>query len=137
MRLLVALARHPNVGGVLAVGLGCEYVQAKRLAAAAAKAGRLSHWFTIQEAGGNPPLNRAGAGDGAPYEKRCLRGQKKVPMGLSDLIIGAECGGSDYTSGLAAGNLSVGRFFDLLCDAGGCCIFEEIVEAVGLEDGSL
>ncbi len=131
VRLLVALARHPNVGGVLAVGLGCEYVQAKRLAAAAAKAGRLSHWFTIQEAGGTLPSIEQGLETVRRMRKE-LEGQKKVPMGLSDLIIGAECGGSDYTSGLA-GNLSVGRFFDLLCDAGGCCIFEEIVEAVGLK----
>ena len=33
--LLISLIRHPNVGAVLAVGLGCEYVQPERLAAIA------------------------------------------------------------------------------------------------------
>jgi altronate dehydratase large subunit len=54
-------------------------------------------------------------------------------MGFADLIIGSECGGSDYTSGLA-GNVAVGNFFDWLVDAGGTAIFEEIVEAIGLID---
>lgn len=53
-------------------------------------------------------------------------------MTLQDLVIGAECGGSDYTSGLA-GNVVVGRLFDQLVKAGGTAIFEEIVEAVGLD----
>ena len=57
----------------------------------------------------------------------------RVPMTFSDLVIGAECGGSDATSGLA-GNVVVGRFFDTLVDAGGTAVFEEIVEAVGLRD---
>ena len=51
---------------------------------------------------------------------------------MQDLVIGAECGGSDYTSGLA-GNVVVGRFYDKLVDLGGTAIFEEIVEAVGLD----
>ena len=53
-------------------------------------------------------------------------------MGFHDLVIGAECGGSDYTSGLA-GNVVVGRFYDRLVDLGGTAIFEEIVEAIGLD----
>jgi len=54
-------------------------------------------------------------------------------MTAADLCIGAECGGSDYTSGLA-GNVVVGRFYDALTDLGGTAIFEEIVEAIGLGD---
>ncbi len=53
-------------------------------------------------------------------------------MGFADLTIGAECGGSDYTSGLA-GNRLVGYFFDQLQDMGGTALFEEIVEAAGLK----
>jgi len=52
-------------------------------------------------------------------------------MGFGDLLVGCECGGSDYTSGLA-GNVVVGKFFDVLVDLGGTAIFEEIVEAIGL-----
>jgi altronate hydrolase len=57
----------------------------------------------------------------------------RVPMTLSDLTVGCECGGSDGTSGLA-GNPTVGAFFDLLVDAGGRAIFEEVVEMIGLRD---
>lgn len=53
-------------------------------------------------------------------------------MGFADLVVGAECGGSDYTSGLA-GNVMVGRFYDFLTSQGGAAMFEEIVEAVGLK----
>ena len=54
-------------------------------------------------------------------------------MSWADLVVGGECGGSDYTSGLA-GNVVVGRFYDDLVEQGGTAIFEEIVEAVGLGD---
>lgn len=54
-------------------------------------------------------------------------------MTVRDLMVGAECGGSDYTSGLA-GNATVGRFYDYLVDAGGAAVFEEIMEAIGLKD---
>jgi altronate hydrolase len=56
-----------------------------------------------------------------------------APMGWEDLTVGAECGGSDGTSGLA-GNPAVGRFFDQLVDRGGRAIFEESVEMIGLRD---
>ena len=39
VNLLISLIRHPNVGGVLAVGLGCEYVQPAWLYDIALKAG--------------------------------------------------------------------------------------------------
>ena len=47
--LLISLIRHPNVGAVLAVGLGCEYVQPEWLADIAAKAGKPAKWMFIQE----------------------------------------------------------------------------------------
>ena len=54
-------------------------------------------------------------------------------MGWADLTVGAECGGSDGTSGLA-GNPVVGAFYDSLVDCGGRAIFEETVEMIGLRD---
>ena len=44
IRLLLSLVTHPNVGAVLAVGLGCEYVRADRLAAAAAGKGKAAEF---------------------------------------------------------------------------------------------
>ena len=68
---------------------------------------------------------------------RCARGPSegaiKTPMTWADLTIGAECGGSDGTSGLA-GNPVVGRAFDRLVERGGTAIFEETVEMIGLRD---
>ncbi len=130
VHMLIALIKHPNVGGVLAVGLGCEYVQPEWLAAKAAEAGKEADWFFIQKEGGTVPSIARGVAS-VKNMLAVLQHTEKVPMTLSDLVIGAECGGSDYTSGLA-GNAVVGSFFDELIDCGGTAIFEEIVEAVGL-----
>lgn len=130
VRLLLALIRHPNVGAVLAVGLGCEYTQPERLAEAARQSGRPASWFFIQDMGGTASSIAHGV-DCVRWLRTQLRDTPRVPMRLRDLVIGAECGGSDYTSGLA-GNVAVGRFYDFLTAHGGTAIFEEIVEAVGL-----
>ena len=132
VNLLIALIRHPNVGAVLAVGLGCEYVQPRWLAEVARKAGKPANWMSIQKEGGTAKSIAAGL-TWAGLTLKALEDTPRAPMGLSDLTVGAECGGSDYTSGLA-GNVVVGRFFDALVDTGGTAVFEEIVEAVGLDD---
>lgn len=131
VRLLLSLIRHPNIGGVLAVGLGCEYVQPERLAKKAAEAGKEADWFFIQDVGSTKKSIERGV-DSVRAMQKALEQTPRVPMGFADLVIGAECGGSDFTSGLA-GNVAVGSFYDLLVDCGGTAIFEEIVEAVGLE----
>lgn len=132
IRLMLALARHPNVGGVLAIGLGCEYTQPARIAEAVRASGRPAESFFIQEHGGTRSSIEHG--------KRLLAGMReeiatapRVEMDWRDLVVGCECGGSDATSGLA-GNPSVGRFFDLLVDHGGTAVFEETVEMIGLRD---
>lgn len=131
VNLLISFIRHPNVGAVLAVGLGCEYVQPEWLSRIAQEEGKVTDWLFIQNEGGT----RAAVRRGLAFVKEALRALRETPrvqMGFSDLIIGAECGGSDYTSGLA-GNVVVGRFYDRLVDEGGTAIFEEIVEAIGLD----
>ncbi|HIW55013.1 MAG TPA: UxaA family hydrolase [Candidatus Ruthenibacterium merdigallinarum] len=132
VRMLIAMIRHPNVGAVLAVGLGCEYVQPEWLADIAKKEGKPADWMFIQNEGGTVQAIEKGLA-AVRDMKRQLENTPRVEMGMQNLVIGAECGGSDYTSGLA-GNVVVGRFFDKLVDAGGTAIFEEIVEAVGLID---
>ena len=131
VNLMISLIRHPNVGAVLAVGLGCEYVQPEWLAEIAAKEGKPADWMFIQQEGGTEKSIRKGV-----RRVSCMLEQlKQTPrteMGFPDLVVGAECGGSDYTSGLC-GNVVVGRLFDRLVQAGGTAIFEEIVEAVGLD----
>jgi len=53
-------------------------------------------------------------------------------MGISDMIVGTVCGGSDGTSGITA-NPAIGLSFDQLVGAGARCIFEETGELIGCE----
>ena len=130
IRLLLALGRHPNVGAILAVGLGCEYTQPARIAEAIGRSGRPARSFFIQEHGGTTSSIRFGKSL-LNALKRELEAVPRVSMFWPDLVVGCECGGSDGTSGLA-GNPVVGRFFDWLVDEGGTAVFEEVVEMIGL-----
>lgn len=132
VNMLISMIRHPNIGAVLAVGLGCEYIQPEWLADIATKEGKLSHWMFIQKDGGTQSTIEKGLA-WVEWALKQLQDTPRAEMRLKDLVIGAECGGSDYTSGLA-GNAVVGRFYDKLVDLGGTAIFEEIVEAIGLRD---
>ena len=88
--------------------------------------------FFIQQKGGTA----ASISAGDEILQAMLQKLERVPvkdMRFQDLMIGCECGGSDYTSGLA-GNVVVGQLFDRLVRMNGTAIFEEIVEAVGLKD---
>jgi altronate hydrolase len=133
IRLMLALARHPNVGAALSVGLGCEYTQPGRLAEVVRDSGRPAEWFYIQEQGGTRSSIDAGKAIVRRLRDRIRNATPRVTLSLADLTVGCECGGSDGTSGLA-GNPAVGAFFDMLVDAGGCAIIEETVEMIGLRN---
>lgn len=133
VRLLLALARHPNIAAVLAIGLGCEYTRPHEIARVVRESGRPADSFYIQDVGGTLKGIRLGKGRLARLRDRVKEETPRVPMGLQDLSIGAECGGSDATSGLAA-NPVVGATFDRIVDAGGICVWEETVEMLGLRD---
>ncbi|MEX2092866.1 MAG: UxaA family hydrolase, partial [Pirellulales bacterium] len=132
VRLLLSLARHPNVGAVLAVGLGCEYTQPEQLANRVRESGRPAEWFFIQQSGGTIASIEKGKAIVAGFRAE-LQQSPRAEMMLADLVVGSECGGSDFTSGLA-GNPAVGRVFDRVVDAGGSAVFEEVVEMIGLRD---
>lgn len=133
IRLMLALARHPNTGAVLAVGLGCEYTQPGRIADAVRRSGRPAENFFIQESGGTTASIAKGKEIVARLRTEIRASVPRVAMTPADLVVGCECGGSDGTSGLA-GNPVVGAFFDRLVDAGGTALFEEVVEMIGLRD---
>jgi altronate hydrolase len=130
---MLALATHPNVGACLALGLGCEYTQPAKLAEVAANSGRPSDWFYIQEQGGTRSGTSCGKAKLARLRDAMNQATVTTSMSWADLVVGAECGGSDGTSGLA-GNPVVGRFYDFLVDRGGSAVFEEVVEMIGLRD---
>ncbi len=133
LRLMLALSTHPNIGGVLCVGLGCEYTQPHRIAESVRQSGRPAQSFFIQENGGTRSSIALGKEKIASLRARANADAVKTPMTWRDLTIGAECGGSDGTSWLA-GNPVVGRAFDRLVEMGGTAIFEETVEMIGLRD---
>src|SRR5262249_55584922 len=129
----LALARHPNVGAVLSVGLGCEYTQPEKIADVVKNSGRPAEWFFIQQSGGTKSSVARGKEIVATLREKIRKGTPRVPITLADLAVCGEGGGSDGTSGLA-GNPTVGAFFDVLVDAGGRAIFEETAEMIGLRD---
>ncbi len=132
IRRLLKYCMHPNVGGVLAVGHGCEYISPEKLAAFAAVHGRESGFLIIQKAGGTERTAQKGIQMVSDMLKK-LKDTEVCDLYPWDLVIGAKCGGSDFTSGLT-GNALTGKFFDSLIQAGGTGMIEEMGEAVGLRD---
>ncbi|MFM0035313.1 UxaA family hydrolase [Paraburkholderia strydomiana] len=130
-KMLERLTTHPNVGAVLFVSLGCESMNKHYLVDVVRASGRPVEVLTIQEKGGTRSTIQYGV-DWICGTRAQLAAQQKVPMALSELVIGTICGGSDGTSGITA-NPAVGRAFDHLIDAGAACIFEETGELVGCE----
>ncbi len=132
LRQLLRFATHPNVGAVLAVGMGCETLSAERIAAFARESGRPACSLTIQSSKGSEEAIALGLQRIHQLAPE-LDAVPRTPLYACDLVVGAECGGSDYTSGLAANPL-VGCFFDWLSDLGGIAVAEELHEAVGLKE---
>lgn len=129
--MMEQLATHPNVGAVLLVSLGCESFNRKGIAETIRASGRPVETLVIQHEGGT--RSTIAAGLEAVRRLRDLADQSaRVPMAVSELVVGTICGGSDGTSGITA-NPSVGRCFDQLVAAGATCIFEETGELIGCE----
>lgn len=127
---LVGFAVHPNVGAVLVVQNGCEEADGAEIVKAAVASGRLAERILIQEYG-----SRRATEAGRLIVSHFLQELKHTPttpVDLSELVFGIECGGSDFTSGLAANRL-VGEFTDYITGRGGTVIFEEMYEAMGLK----
>ena len=131
-RMMKALCTHPNVGAVLLVSLGCESFHRSGLREAVLASGRPCEILVIQERGGTLPtieLGRHWVAETITLLSTAIR----VPMDISDLTIGAICGGSDATSGITA-NPAIGRAFDRFVAAGAITIFEETGELIGCEE---
>ena len=128
---LLAYCRHPNVGAVLVVALGCEQVVAERLADEARRHGKPATVIAIQAAGGTVRATATGI-EIAREMAAALSAAARTACDLSALTVAVKCGGSDYTSGLAS-NPAVGRVADALVDRGGSVVLGEIAEIMGAE----
>ena len=128
---LAAYTRHPNVGAVIVVALGCEQVIAQYLADTARQAGKDAHVVSIHGEGGT--VRATARGIEIARELAVALGRvERVWCPASSLVLSVKCGGSDYTSGLAS-NPVVGRVADLLVDTGGAVVLGEIAEIMGAE----
>lgn len=131
-RKLIAYATHPNIGATLIVANGGESLSPDNIYRAVQNSGRPCERIVLSHDGGFTTCVERGIRKiGTMLQS--LQNVSRVPLYFSDLVIGAECGGSDATSGLAA-NPVVGRVFDRLCDLGATVLFEEMYEAIGLKD---
>ncbi|HYE28420.1 MAG TPA: altronate dehydratase family protein [Allosphingosinicella sp.] len=127
--LLAALACHPNAGGVLLVGLGCESNQLDRLIEEIPQGLRGRVRTLLAQSAGDEIEEGVALVDGLVATASLVRRQR---VGLSELVLGLKCGGSDGFSGLTANPL-VGRMADRVTGAGGSAVLSEIPETFGAE----
>lgn len=131
-KILVDAAMHPNAGGVLIFGLGCENNQ---------MTGMIEE---LKQRGGYDPerikfLVAQEVDDeiGTAVEmlnelNEAAKQDQRVELPLSELKIGLKCGGSDGLSGVT-GNPLLGRLSDFVNHQGGSTVLTEVPEMFGAE----
>ncbi len=127
--ILANLATHPNVGGVLVLGLGCENSGVSIIEEHMGDYDKSRVRFLVtqqveDEFEAAMSLLRELAAN--------MREERRVPCPASKLVIGLKCGGSDGFSGITA-NPVIGGFSDLLVAQGGTTILTEVPEMFGAE----
>lgn len=127
--ILADLIRHPNAGGVLVLGLGCENSNIPTLKEylAGFDTDRI-RFLVCQEVEDEIAEGKRILTELAALCRQDVRSTQPV----SKLVIGLKCGGSDGFSGITA-NPAVGAFSDLLISAGGSTILTEVPEMFGAE----
>jgi altronate dehydratase large subunit len=130
-RTLINLGRHPNLGAVLVVSLGCEGVDPQQIVDGIAASGKSVELVKMQQEGGYfGALNEAGMK--AQQLSRDISRLQREAVRIDQLRLGIKCGASDPTSGLSS-NPAVGKATDRLIEAGGSAVFGETTEVVGAE----
>lgn len=127
--ILQRMVKHPNAGGVLVLGLGCENNRMDVFKDTLGEYDEERTEFLIAQevedeiAEGVARLEKL-------YEK--AKGDKRVEKDMSCLKVGLKCGGSDGLSGITANPL-VGRFSDYIASVGGTTVLTEVPEMFGAE----
>jgi altronate hydrolase len=131
-RTLAGYARHPNIGGVVVVGLGCEVnIVSSFMSDLGIASGVPVASYTIQDFGGTAASVKHGVGLVREMGEQ-LAGTARTEIGVEELVLGLQCGGSDGWSGLTA-NPSLGVASDLIVAAGGTSLLGETPEIYGAE----
>lgn len=128
-RALAALTCHPNAGGVLVLGLGCENSGVAEIHKRMAQVDETRVKFLIcQDVEDEMTAGLSLIKELIDAAARDMR----VPVGADRLVVGLKCGGSDGFSGLTA-NPIIGAFSDALVSMGGATILTEVPEMFGAE----
>ncbi len=127
--ILQNTVKHPNAGGVLVLGLGCENNQVAEFERTLGEYDSERVKFLISqdvedeiEAGKDILL--------ALYNK--MKDDKREEASISTINFGLECGGSDGLSGITA-NPMLGYFSDYIIALGGTTVLTEVPEMFGAE----
>ncbi len=127
--ILADLITHPNAGGVLVLGLGCENSNIDVLKGYMGKYDESRIRFLVAQE------HEDEIADSLELIRELIEEASKCEreeVSADRLIIGMKCGGSDGLSGITANPL-VGRFSDLLISKGGTTILTEVPEMFGAE----
>lgn len=127
--ILADLIQHPNAGGVLVLGLGCENSNINELKKYIGKYDENRVKFLVSQE------SKDEIADSLELIKELIAYAStfsREPISCSELVIGMKCGGSDGLSGITA-NPAVGAFSDLLISKGGSTILTEVPEMFGAE----
>ena len=136
-RVLAGFAKHPNIGGYLLVGLGCEtgavsfLVEHGGLVQLGGSARKLPPIFNLQDCGGTTKTLAAAQRQIAAMLPE-VNDVRRETIPASEIILGLNCGGSDGNSGITA-NPALGVASDMLVGAGGTSILTETPEIYGAE----
>lgn len=137
-RTLAGMARNPNVGAYLFIGLGCETNQIADLIDRQKLNGNGDNiapeqplHLVIQDTGGLRKTVEAGI---AAIEALLphVNAAQRTPQPISELMLALECGGSDSWSGITA-NPVVGLVADEVVRQGGTVVLSETPEIYGAE----
>ncbi|MBP1907747.1 altronate hydrolase [Paenibacillus turicensis] len=127
--ILLDAVHHPNAGGVLVFGLGCENNIVAEFKEVLGEYDESRVKFLVAQEVGNEVEVGLGLLDEI-YE--AAANDKRVPIPLYELNVGLKCGGSDGFSGITANPL-LGAFSDFLISQGGTTVLTEVPEMFGAE----
>ena len=128
-KTLAGLIKHPNAGGVLVLGLGCENngIAAMRQTLGDYDTARI-RFLNCQDC-----EDEIAAGTAVLAELKALAAaDRRTEVPVSKLKLGLKCGGSDGLSGITANPLC-GRVTDRLVAMGGAAVLTEVPEMFGAE----
>ncbi len=123
---------HPNLAGMVVVGLGCEVLQTQGLCGFMGMGeSDTFRAFDIQAVGGSRKAYEKGRA--AIFEMLPIADKaRRQTLTADKLMLGMECGGSDAYSGITA-NPALGLAADELVRHGGTAVLSETSEIYGAE----